>query len=63
MIGVVTGGTGEQKRLHAGSKLIECLFKAIAKWSLAKAGWLLRIRTQLIITVLPYLNLIQHYEN
>jgi hypothetical protein len=32
-----------QKRLHAGSRLIECPFKAIAKWSLDEAGWLLRI--------------------
>jgi len=32
-----------QKRLHAGSRLIECPFKAIAKWSHDGAGWLLRI--------------------
>ncbi len=37
------GGTGGQKRLHAGSRLNECLFKAIGKWSLVEAGWMLRI--------------------
>ncbi len=33
----------EQKRLHVDSRLIECLFKAIAKWSLDEVDWLLRI--------------------
>ena len=33
----------EQKRLHVDSRLIECSFKAIAKWSLDETSWLLRI--------------------
>jgi hypothetical protein len=33
----------EQKRLDVDSRLIECFFKAIAKWSLDEINWLLRI--------------------
>ncbi len=33
----------DQKKLHVDSRLIECLFKAIAKWSLDEMNWLLRI--------------------
>ncbi len=36
MIEMITGDTDEQKRLHVDSKLIECFFKAITKWLLAK---------------------------